>query len=95
MKELKQNSLESVDTQNLLSEMEMLNVYGGQVTPNGGNMNCTNNTTTCSDNQACHYNDNCEHNTVCESNVGWNGQCGNGGGAGGDDNDTDSPTPQG
>ena len=46
MKELKQNSLESVDTQNLLSEMEMLNVYGGQVTPNGGNMNCTNNTTT-------------------------------------------------
>lgn len=94
MKELKQNSLESVDTQNLLSEMEMLNVYGGLVTPNGENMACSNNTTTCSDNQSCHFNEKCNHNMVCDTNVGCNGQCGAGGGAGGDDNDTDLPTPQ-
>lgn len=95
MKELKQNNLESIDTQNLLSEMEMLNVYGGLVTPNGVNISCSNNTTTCSDNRSCNDNTSCEHNVACNNNVGCNGQCGAGGGAGGDDNDTDPPTPQG
>jgi hypothetical protein len=80
MKELRQNNQLSVNNQDLLSEMEMLNVYGGGMLGDGGNGYCPSNEN-CPNNGSCDSNKYCNENGNCPSNESclYNHTCGGGG----------------
>lgn len=82
MKDMKQNSSMTIGNLDLLSEMEMLNVYGGD--PGAGdNFSCLHNGSCGNNIYECKYNGTCYNNNTCNYNEICNGNCTGGGGGGG------------
>lgn len=63
---MEKNKVKSIETskESILSEMEMINVLGGEDKGNGGNGNCSNNVD-CSSNGKCSGNTGCHGNKKC------------------------------